>query len=521
MGRVRLLPGAGWGLAGRRACRGFSWRLAAWSQRLVLGVALLVLGQAILPALGQAASPWSSLVHPAQFNPGAMLLLTDGRVLVQEQGPLGGSEKGTRGWWILTPNRYGSYVRGTWTRAASLPAGYGPISFASAVLPNGLVLIEGGEDNLGPEVWTNRGAIYNPLLNRWTAVHPPDNGAGEWSRIGDAPGAVLASGQFMLGASGYSQTTAQALFNAKTWTWSATGTGKADGNGEEGWTLLPNGHLLAVDTADAQNTELYNPSTGAWTSAGSTPSALIDAHGEEGPDLLMPDGMVLATGATGSNATYNTKTGTWGQAPSFPVIDGKQYDIADGPGAVLPDGDVLLEASPGEFTRPAHFFVFDGTTLKRVADAPESRSEASSYGYMLVLPTGQIMLDARLGSIYVYNAGGTPKRAWKPTVVSVAKRLKPGSSYLLTGRQLHGLTQGSAYGDDFQDATNYPLVRITSASSGRVFYARTSGMTSMSIAPGTQSSTYLTVPKQAPTGPATLTAVVNGIAAPPVKVTIH
>jgi hypothetical protein len=388
------------------------------------------------------------------------------------------------------------------------------------VLPNGLVLIEGGEDNLGPAVWTNRGAIYNPLANRWTAVHPPDNGTGEWSRIGDAPSAVLANGQFMLGASGYSGTTAHALFNAKTWTWSATGTGKADGNGEEGWTLLPNGDLLTVDTNDAQNTELYDPSSGAWTSAGSTPSSLIDGDGEEGPDLLMPDGVVLATGATGSNAIYNIETGKWGEAPSFPVIGGKQYDIADGPGAVLPDGSVLLEASPGDYTPPAHFFVFNGTTLKQVADAPNSQYEASSYGYMLVLPTGQIMLDARLGALYIYNAGGTPNPSWKPTVVSVAKRLKPGASYRLTGRQLDGLTQGSAYGDDFQGATNYPLVRITSASSRRVFYARTSGMTSMSIAPGTQSSTYFAVPKQVPAGPASLTAVVNGIPATPVKVTI-
>jgi hypothetical protein len=139
---------------------------------------------------------------------------------------------------------------------------------------------------------------------------------------------------------------------------------------------------------------------------------------------------------------------------------------------------------------------------------------------MLVLPTGQIMLDARLGALYIYTAGGTPNPAWKPAVVSVAKRLKPGASYLLTGRQLDGLTQGSAYGDDFQDATNYPLVRITSASSRRVYYARTSGMTSMSIAPGAQSSTDFAVPKQVPAGPASLSVVVNGIPATPVKVTI-
>jgi hypothetical protein len=447
-----------------------------------------------------------------------MLLLTDGRVLVQDQGP---SESGTRRWWILSPDRFGSYLRGTWTHAASLPAGYGPISFASAVLPDGRVLIEGGEDNLGHSlVETNQGAIYDPVANRWTSVQPPENGSGGWAHIGDAPSAVLPDGRFMLGASGVLGNEVQALFNARTLTWAPTGAGKADGNGEEGWTLLPSGKLLTVDVLDAPNTEIFDPATGAWQSAGSTPTSLIDAGGEEGPDLLMPDGRVLVTGANGRNAIYHTRTGQWSQAPSFPIIDGHQYDIADGPGAVLSDGDVLLEASPGDYHPPAHLFVFNGTALKRVPDAPNSAAEASSYGYMLVLPTGQVMLDARLGRLYLYNAGGSPKQDWRPTISSVPRKLRAGASYRLAGRQLDGLNQGAAYGDDFQDATNYPLVRITKDRSHRVFYARTTGMTSMSVAPGTTSRTNFALPGWVTPGPASLVVIANGIASPPVRVTI-
>jgi hypothetical protein len=390
------------------------------------------------------------------------------------------------------------------------------------VLPDGRVLIEGGEDNLGHTgVETNQGAIYDPLTNRWTPVQPPANGSGGWSRIGDAPSVVLPDGRFMLGASGYLGNKVQALLNPAAMTWSATGTGKADGNGEEGWTLLPNGNVLVVDDLDAPNAEIYRPSTGAWHSAGHTPVSLIDGDGEQGPDLLMPDGRILAAGGTGRNAIYDTRTGTWSSGPSFPVIGGKQYDIADGPGAVLPDGDALLEASPGDYHPPAHLFLFHGTALKRIPDAPNSAAEASSYGYMLVLPSGQVMLDARLGSLYVYNAGGKPKPGWRPSVISVSKRLRAGASYRLTGRQLNGLTQGAAYGDDFQDATNYPLVRITNGRTHRVFYARTTGMTTMAIAPGTVSSTHFAVPNQILSGPAKLVVVVNGITSPPVKVTIR
>jgi hypothetical protein len=483
-----------------------------------VGAVALLLALAAAPAYAHAAPAWARLAHQGPFNAGAMLLLTDGQVLVQDQGPVNG---GVRGWWLLTPSRSGSYRDGTWKRAASLPAGSGPISFASAVLPDGRVLIEGGEDNLGHQsVYTNKGALYDPVKNSWTALAPPLNGTGGWVRIADAPGAVLANGDFMLGASGYSDTTSQAIFNARTLTWTSTGNGKQDGNGEEGWTLLPDGDLLTVDTTDFPATELYDPSTGSWTSAGTTPVSLIDHGGEIGPQVLRPDGTVFVAGATGHSALYATSTGTWKAGPSFPVIKGKQYDIADGPGAPLPDGNVLLEASPGDYNPPAHLFVYNGRGLSQVADAPDSRDEASSYGYMLVLPTGEIMLDARLGKIYLYEDGGRARQAWRPVVTTVPTRVAAGKTYTLGGRQLSGLTQGAAYGDDFQDATNYPLVRVTNDATGAVTYARTFGFSNMSIAPGNPSSARFTLPRSVRDGPSKLVVATNGITSRVVDVTV-
>jgi hypothetical protein len=464
-----------------------------------------------------SGSPWLPLTNPVPINPGAMILLTDGTVLVQDQGS---KNNGSSQWWRFSPDSTGSYADGTWTQVASLPSQYAPLYFASAVLPDGRVIIEGGEYNKGKLVWTNLGAIYDPVANTWTLVKHPKGS--EWSRIGDAPSTVLANGQFMVGASGYSGTTAEAILNATTLKWKATGSGKADGNGEEGWSLLPNGDVLTVDTTDEsppQNTEIYNPSTGAWTSAGTTPTELIDGDGEVGPELLMPTGSVLATGATGANALYNTATGTWSPAPSFPVINGLQYDIADGPGAVLPDGNVLLDASPGDYTPPAHFFLFDGTTLTQIADAPNAVNQASNYGYMLVLPTGQVLFNDRIGDMELYSDGGAPHAAWLPKVTSVPTTLTPGTAYTLSGKQLGGLTQASAYGDDFQNATNYPLVRLTNTS-GVVVYARTVGMTKMSVAPGVKSSVQFTLPSGIASGPWSLEVVANGIASAPVQVTV-
>jgi uncharacterized protein (TIGR03437 family) len=96
----------------------------------------------------------------------------------------------------------------------------------------------------------------------------------------------------------------------------------------------------------------------------------------------------------------------------------------------------------------------------------------------------------------------------------------PGGTYLLSGKQLNGLTQDAAYGDDYQSATNFPLVRITILATGHVFYARTSGMTLMSVAPRVASSVNFLVPTDIETGAATLAVVANGIASDAVDVTI-
>jgi hypothetical protein len=86
--------------------------------------------------------------------------------------------------------------------------------------------------------------------------------------------------------------------------------------------------------------------------------------------------------------------------------------------------------------------------------------------------------------------------------------------------QLNGLTQGASYGDDYQSATNYPLVRITYASTGRVVYARTFNMSSMAVTPNLASHAQFQVPPGAPAGKAALVVVANGISSAPITVTV-
>src|ERR1700746_2324424 len=219
---------------------------------------------ALMPTAG-AASPWEILndqppvLDYADCGPGTPLLLTDGTVML--------ADKGCQDWWRLTPDQFGSYVNGTWTQLASLPAGYSPLYHGSAVLPDGRVIIEGGEYSFLQAVWTNMGAIYDPRQNTWTMVKPPTG----WSTIGDAQAVVLSDGTYM---QANCCTTQAALFDPATLTWTPTGANKFDVNDEEGWTLLPSGQVLAVDAyvpigitymPNGTNSEIYDPATGSWS----------------------------------------------------------------------------------------------------------------------------------------------------------------------------------------------------------------------------------------------------------------
>src|SRR5258708_17630418 len=121
-----------------------------------------------------------------------------------------------------------------------MSAGYYPLFFGSACLPNRQFIVMGGEYNACTKDWTARGALYNPFTNKWSTMNAPTG----WTTIGDAQSVVLNSGKFMLANC---CTTDEAILTFGTKTWTATGTGKPDINDEEGWTLLPICKLLQLD----------------------------------------------------------------------------------------------------------------------------------------------------------------------------------------------------------------------------------------------------------------------------------
>ncbi len=486
------------------------------------------------PALG-SPNAWQCVVGiyqncPNHTNIGYSnpLLMTDGTVIMHNES--------TQDWWKLTPDINGSYVNGTWSQIASLPAGYGPLYFGSAVLPDGRVIINGGEYNFGNAIWTNRGAIYDPTINLWRSKAPP---AG-WTNIGDASTVVLPDGTYML-ANGYAGDLTpkqQALLQNScsgsicSSIWVVVGAGKFDANSEEGWTLLPSGNVLTVDTyvftgKCGMNSELYVDSSSTWQSAGNTPSQLADCNNsdEMGPQVLRPDGTVVAFGATTSGiahtAIYDSSNSTWRAGPDLPTINGQNYTLADAPAALLPSGNVLFAASPGLFSSPVHFFELDRAgNISQVGDTFGASSISSYELNFLVLPSGQI-LATDFNSVQIYTPSGAPIPSWAPVIDTYPAVIGRGATYQLTGWQFNGLSQGAFYGDNVQAATNYPIVRLVNASTGHVFYARTSGFNTMSVAPNTPSSTNFIATGNTETGLSYLSVVANGIASEPVNVIVQ
>jgi hypothetical protein len=511
------------------------------------GKQALLAGALICLPLAAFAGTWQPLKNPPNFpaigslgpgGAGTPILMTDGTVIMQNNGY--GSADGTA--FRLTPDSSGSYVNGTWSQIASLP--YAPIGAAEAVLPDGRVLVEGGEYS-GPGynfLLTNQGAIYDPVADAWTVVQPPKFFVDLYPPrrkfaphpIGDSASVVLPNGTFMLADKMSRQA---ALFNAKTLTWEQVGQAtKSDLNDEEGWTLLPNGQVLTVDCytdyyfglikgypANPTNSEIYNPATFKWSSAGSTINTLTDpVLSEMGSAILRPDGTVFATGSQGYTSIYNTHSSTWSAGPRLPISpQGYPYTMQDAPGALLPTGNVLIAASggapnppPGGYSNPpVAFFEFDGAQLIAEPTIPDAANDQSGSINMLVLPTGQILETDGTGDIEIYTPSSlTHDSAWEPIIKSAPSVVVPGHSYRIGGIRFNGMSQASAFGDEDQNATNYPLVRITNTQTKHVFYARTHDHSSMAVASPSVVSTTMDIPAKIETGASTMVVVANGIA---------
>jgi hypothetical protein len=465
------------------------------------------------PSLSQL----QTLAHQPPITVSLPFLLTDGTIMLQSDDDAD--------WFRLTPDDTGSYLNGSWSQLASLPAGYEPYAFASSMLADGRLVISGGEYNNNVFTLTNQGAIYDPMTNQWTSLQAP---AG-WDFIGDSPSVVLADGRFLVGRKLDQQL---AALDPASLQWTAlASTGKSDFNSEEGWTLMPDGSVLTIDVLNAPHAERYLPDVQQWLDEGNTP---VDLHGppdissinygpggiytynppgEIGPAVLRPDGSVFATGASatgqGHTAIYHPSSnhgspGSWSAGPDFP-----NDEAGDSSAVLLPSGNVLVLGNSRTL------YEFDGKQL-----LPKTPLNIQSGGSMLTLPSGEVLIAAN--PVQIYKPTGTYSPSWAPTLANYPATLTRGSTYTISGTQFNGLSQANGFGDELETSTNYPIVRITNVASGHVFYARTHDHSTMGVATGNATvSTQVDVPASMETGASKLEVVANGIPSVAADVTIN
>src|SRR5580700_70330 len=148
---------------------------------LAINVVMLLCG-----ATFGSAQTWMPLANTYPgTGAGPCLVLTDGTVACNN------SQSNSNTWYRRTPDATGSYHNGTWSAMPDMP--YQPIYYASAVLKDGTLVIQGGEYLDHKHTRTNQGAYFDG-----TSWHSLTCNVVASGQLGDTPSVIFPDGTFMI-----------------------------------------------------------------------------------------------------------------------------------------------------------------------------------------------------------------------------------------------------------------------------------------------------------------------------------
>ena len=476
---------------------------------------LLIIAILLLFSQGKAqVGTWAQILNDAPHNNhGVALLLTDGSVIATTNSYNNGYL-----WDKLTPDINGSYINGSWTTIAPMQnQRYG---FSSQVLKDGRVYIAGSEYGSA----ANTGEIYNPQNDTWIPIPNPLN-----LRFGEANSMMLPDGTILQGLKNEEYPVGTFIFHPGTSTFTLADSTHLGSIVEAPWVLLPDHSILMVDyPLNPYVTERYIPSLQQWIADTPTPVDLYGNSVEIGPSIMLPDGRAFFLGASGHTAYYTPSgtaaPGTWTAGPDIPDNMG----TLDAPASMMANGKILFAASPlpdvsnsySEFNTPTNFYEYDPTAgingVYTQTTAPGiSSNQWSQFSNLLNLPDGSVLLSDASLNYYVYSPVGSTNNLWKPTIATINPITQIDcNNFTITGTQFNGMSQGSAFGDDWQMATNYPIISLTSGAN--VYYVQTHDWDNTGVQTGAlATSTNFTVPLTVPSGTYSLQVIANGIPSDP------
>ena len=236
---------------------------------------------------------------------------------------------------------------GTWTTTGSMNTAR--THHTATLLPNGKVLVAGGfnQSNLLASA-----ELYNPGTGKWTVT-----GGMATARWGHSA-TLLPNGEVLVAggstaATGSAPTAEAELYNPTTGKWTTTGS-MTYNRERHGAALLADGQVLVAGGNSTPvypgslTAELYNPTTGKWTATGSINVGHIDAQA-----TLLQDGRVLMAGGVGSPSADLYFNGAW------QLTSQSNYTHLISRTTLLTNGDVLVvggarQDNLEEFYNPAN-----------------------------------------------------------------------------------------------------------------------------------------------------------------------
>ena len=287
---------------------------------------------------------------------------------------------------------------GVWTPIA--PMTFARIGHSATLLPDCKVLVAGGYGAPHPQI-LNSAELYDPVSGTWSITGSFSTGRSAHTAVLLNNGKVLIAAGSIPGSGDTFGTASSEIYDPSTGTWSSTGsllTARMHQSGvllSDGRVLVAGGQPAGVTFDNFSSAEVYDPVLGTWLATGSM------AIGRRGAFTLtrLSDGKILVAGGytnwtaidTAIAEIYDPSTGVWTPTTPLPATR-NAYSTT-----LLPDGTVLLAGGnhhPQDFglgTNLNTALIYDPIAQTWLPTA-NAMSEARSYHREALLLDGSVLI---------------------------------------------------------------------------------------------------------------------------------